>query len=118
MSMRQKPHYTLSAKTLADWLDSQPDKWWSVDGDPILTSIVDFPCPSDELAPGIRRIGKNLLLQDKNPASHAHGEEIGADKLDQLADTSNKKRRRIFRSSWEDADADWLLPDDEAMVAK
>jgi hypothetical protein len=117
MSVRQKPHYTLSATTLAEWLESQPDKWWSVDGDPLLTSTVDFPCPSDELASEIRRVGKNLLLQDKNPGSQAHGEEIAGAQLDQLADTSGRRRRKIFRLSWADSDVDWLLLEDEAMVA-
>ena len=117
MSMKEKPHYTLSAGALAEWLDSQPNKWWSVDGDPLLTSIVDFPCPSDELAPTIRRVGTNLLLQDKNPTSQAHGEEIAGDKLDELADISNRKHRKILRLSWADADVDWLLLEDEAMVA-
>ena len=34
MSVRDKPHYTLPAATLASWIESQPDQWWSVDGDP------------------------------------------------------------------------------------
>ncbi len=118
MSMREKPHYTLPAAILAQWIESQPDKWWSVDGDPLLTSIVDFPCPSDELAPMILREGKNLLLQDKNPASQAHGEVIGGDKLDGLADTSNRKHRKILRLSWSGSDVDWLLIEDEALVAR
>jgi hypothetical protein len=117
MTIRKQPHYTLPAIALAEWLESQPDKWWSVDGDPLLTSIVDFPCPSDELAPVIRRVGKNLLLQDKNPASQAHGEEIAGNQLDELADTRNRKHRKIFLLTWADSDVDWLLLEDEAMVA-
>lgn len=96
---------------------SQPDKWWSVDGDPLLTSLVDFPCPSDELASALIRIGGILLLQDKNPASQAHGEAIASDKLGDMADTSSRKRRKIFRLSWVNSDVDWLLLEDEAMVA-
>ena len=117
MSIKEKPHYTLTAKALADWLDSQPDKWWSVDGDPTLTSVVDFPCPSDELTPVIRRVGTNLLLQDNSPTSRAHGEQIAGDKLDELADIPNKKHRKILRLSWADSDVEWLLLEDEAMVA-
>jgi hypothetical protein len=117
MTMKQKPYYTLAANTLAEWLENQPDKWWSVDGDPVLTSSVDFPCPSDELAPMVLRVGKNLLLQEKNPTSQAHGEAITADKLDELAEISNRKHKRIFRLSWEGSDVDWLLLEDEAMVA-
>ena len=77
MSLKDKPHYTLPATILASWIEKQPDRWWSVDGDPRLTAVVDFPCPSDELAPAIRRIGKDLLLYDKTAASKAHGEVLG-----------------------------------------
>jgi hypothetical protein len=115
--MRDKPYYTMSADTFAAWLESQPDAWWSVDGDPVLTSMVDFPCPSDELAPVVRRLGTDLLLQDKNPASRAHGETISGDRLDAMAEIDQKRHRKIFRLSWADSDVDWLLLEDEALVA-
>jgi len=118
MGVKDKPHYTLRAATLAKWIESQPDKWWFVDGDPLLTSILDFPCPSDELAPAIRKIGKDLLLQDKHVDSSAHGEVVEGDQLDELSDTNNKRRQKTFRLSWMDSDEDWLLIEDEAMVAK
>lgn len=117
MAVKDERHYTLSAKTLAEWLESQPNKWWSVDGDPLLTSVVDFPCPSDELATMIRRVGTDLLVQDGNPASNAHGQLIAKDGLEKLADTSNRRHRRIFRLSWANSHVDWLLLEDEAMVA-
>jgi hypothetical protein len=118
MSLKSKPHYTLPAAALAQWIESQPDRWWSVDGDPLLTSVVDFPCPGDELAPAIRRVGKDLLVWDKNPTSRARGERIGADRLAELADTSTRRHRMIFRLSWSDSDVEWLLLEDEAMVAR
>jgi hypothetical protein len=117
MAVKEKPHYKVSAKSLADWLETQPDKWWSVDGDPLLTSTVDFPCPSDELAPVIRRVGTDLLIQDQNANSAAHGQGIAPNELDKLADTSNRKRRKIFRLCWVGSDVDWLLLEDEAMAA-
>jgi hypothetical protein len=117
MPVKDQPHYTLPAKTLAEWLETQPDGWWSVDGDPLLTSVVDFPCPSDELAPMIRRLGVDLLVQDKNPASDAHGQVIAKDDVDKLADTSSRRHRKIFRLSWADSDVDWLLLEDEALAA-
>ena len=117
MSIKEKPHYTLAAATLAEWLERQPHRWWSVDGDPMLTSIVDFPCPTDELAPAIRRYGKDLLLQDKNPASQAHGEAIVEDKLDELTVLSHRTHRKILRLSWAGSDVDWLLIEDDALVA-
>jgi len=118
MSIRDKPHYTLPAATLAGWIESQPDRWWSVDGDPRLTSIVDFPCPSDELAPAIRNIGKSLLVYDRTVGSTAHGEVVGGERLDALADVSNRRHRKTFLLSWADADIDWLLVEDEALVEK
>jgi hypothetical protein len=118
MSLRDKPHYTLKADALAGWIEEQPDQWWSVDGDPRLTSTVSFPCPSDELAPAIRKIGKDLLLLDTNKASTAHGEMIGADRLDELADAKNWRHRRTFLLSWADLEVEWLLLDDEALVEK
>jgi hypothetical protein len=116
MRITEAPHYTLPAETLARWIEDQPEKWWSVDGDPLLMSVVDFPCPGDELAPAICRVGKDLLLRDKNPASVAHGEVIAGDKLNELADTSNRTHRKILRLSWKDSDVDWLLIEDEPLV--
>lgn len=117
MSLKSKPHYTLPAEALADWVESQPDRWWAVDGDPYLMSVVDFPCPGDELAPEIRRVGKDLLVWDKAPNSQARGERIGADKLAGLADFSKRKHRMIFLLSWIDSDEEWLLLEAEALVA-
>ncbi len=116
MSVKDKPHYTLPAATLAGWIESQPDRWWFVDGDPRLTSTVDFPCPSDELAPAIRKIGKNLLLHDKNAASKANGEVIAGERLDEIADVANRLRQKTLLLSWADSDVDWLLMEDEALV--
>ena len=118
MSMKSKPHYTLPADALADWIEGQPDKWWAVDGDPHLMSVVDFPCPSDEVAPALRRVGKDLLVWDKAPGSRARGERIGANRVAALADTSTRKGRMTFLLSWVDSDEEWLLLEDEALVAR
>ena len=48
------PYYTIKSEELANWLDDQPESWWIVDGDPVLTSHVDFPCPSEELSAELR----------------------------------------------------------------
>jgi hypothetical protein len=118
VNVKDKPHYRIPAAALAQWFEGQPDRWWFVDGDPLLTSILDFPCPSDELAPAIRKVGKLLLLQDKNPCSTAHGEEITGDRLDSLSDTNNRHRQKTWRLSWESSGIDWLLIEDQALVAK
>ncbi len=117
MVIKSHPHFTLSANALADWIESQPEQWWIVDGDYRLMSTVDFPCPSDELAPAIRRIGKKLLLRDRSPSSKAHGEEIPIERLNDYADTKNRRHWRTFLFSWDDSDVEWLLVEDEALVA-
>lgn len=116
MSLKNKPHYTLPAAALADWIENRPDQWWSIDGDPHLMSVLDFPCPSDELAPAIRKIDKNVLIYDKTLNSAAHGELIGEDKLTALADRTNRKSKMAFLLSWGDSDEAWLLLEDEALV--
>lgn len=116
MTIKDHPHYTISAKTLADWIEGQPEKWWSVDGDLHLNGVVDFPCPSDELVPAIRKVGKDLLLRAKNPGSAAHGEVIAADRLDEQA-IADRRHDKILRLSWADFDDEWLLLDDEPMTA-
>jgi hypothetical protein len=118
VSVKSQPHYTVPAAELARWIESQPDKWWSVDGDTHLMSVLDFPCPGDELAPALRRVGKDLVIYDKAPASASRGERIGADRLTALAETGPRKRRMIFRLSWCDSEVQWLLLEDEAMVAR
>lgn len=114
MAVMQRPYYTLSANALAEWIESQPQMWWVVDGDPLLTSQVDFPCPSDELAPAIREIGKKLFVQDKDLQSRATGEEVGSKQLDSLADISNRHRQKALSLSWSDSDIEWLLIEDKA----
>jgi len=117
MSIKEMPHYTVTADTLASWIERQPDRWWFVDGDPILTATVDFPCPGDELAPAIRKVGKDLLLQDKNRSSNANGEIVESSRIEGLSDTNNRHHKRTLLLSWSDSNIDWLLMEDEAMVA-
>lgn len=117
MSVRAKPRLTVSAASLAEWIERQPRRWWVVDGDPLLMSLVDFPCPSDELAPAIRNIGKLLLIQGKTPNS-GEGGEVGVDKLDELCDTGDRHQQKTLLLSWEDSDVDWLLVEDKAAVCQ
>jgi hypothetical protein len=83
------PFYTIKAGRLADWPDGQPDSWWIVDGDPVLTSHVDFPCPSEELSAELRDVTKSLRQFDPGKDSKAHREVIGVEQLNDIADTNN-----------------------------
>lgn len=129
MSVRDKPHYEISSAELAVWLERQGrDRWWNVDGDPLLTGLLSLPCPVDELAAGLRRVGRPLLVLDKSNSANASGQKITARELDQLAsrlgddlrvDKSGKAwaSDRFFVLSWRDSNDDWLLLEDEESSA-
>jgi len=106
------PYFTISADELANWLDEQPNAWWTVDGDPVLTSCVDFPCPTDELSAELRRIGKSLRMFDPRTGATAHGDAVVIELLNEMADTDNNSGAKTFLLSWEGEDIQWLLVED------
>ncbi len=106
------PYYTIKAEELASWLDRQPDAWWIVDGDPALTSHVDFPCPSEELSEELRRVSKPLRMFDPRENSIAKGESVPVEQLDDMADTDNNSGARTYLLCWEGDDIQWLLAED------
>src|SRR5262249_30037535 len=62
--IRGGPHYELPSAELAAWLEERgPDRWWNVDGDPLLTGRLTFPCPARHLAAALRSIPRPLLIQ-------------------------------------------------------
>lgn len=125
MSLRSEPHYKITASELAAWLEAQgADRWWNVDGDPVLTGRLSFPCPTDELAAEFRRINRALLVQDRRKPPTGRGEQIVARDLDGLAtrlgdnvQTNGAKpawaNDRLFFLCWEDRGDEWLLAEDE-----
>jgi hypothetical protein len=124
MSLKDEPHYTIAAAELADWLEGQgTDRWWTVDGDPLLTGRLSFPCPADELAAELRRINRTLLVQDRRPTAPGQGERIQARDLDalvtRLGDNVQAKgtkpawaNDRLLFLCWEDRGDEWLLVED------
>ena len=117
MSIRTQPHSVVSAEVLAKWIEDQPDRWWSVDGDPRLMGTVDFPCPSDELAPAIRGVGKDLLVALRKGSDSRGVARIDAPELEEYVETFRGQPWKIVRLAWVDLDLDWLLLEEEAMVA-
>ena len=118
MSIRESPHYRLPATELATWVDRQgPDRWWSIDGDLLLTSRIFIPVPGDDLALELRKIPKMLLLADKDGRPEAQGQTIGADDLDRLVDLFPYTNDRVLFLSWQGTDIDWLLIEDEETSA-
>jgi hypothetical protein len=106
------PYFTLNANELAEWLDAQPQAWWTVDGDPLLTSRVDFPCPSEELSAELRRATTSLRIFDPRERSMAHGESIKHTQLNDLADRGNNSKARTFLLCWDGEDIQWLPAED------
>ena len=113
----QLPFYTINSNDLANWLGTLPNSWWVVDGDPVLMSYVNFPCPTEELTAELRRINKPLRVFDPRKESQAHGESIPSEQLAQIADTCNKSRVKTYLFSWEDDDLQWLLAEDPDAAA-
>jgi hypothetical protein len=114
LPIRQLPHFRLSSVELAKWLDKQPQlSWWSVDGDPVLTQRLDFPCPPDELAAALRRLDRGLLLLDSRSEPRANNELLTAGQVDETAYIDGHDDR-VFQLSWEDnPDVDWILVEDK-----
>lgn len=115
-------HYEIPSIELAKWLERQPDRWWTVDGDPVLTGRVIFPCPGDELAVELRRINKPLLVSAKEDMADASGQRITADMLDQLIETAPYRLGDVTNPEltfyrwlslcWKGSEADWELVED------
>jgi hypothetical protein len=125
MSIRDEPHYKIASSELATWLEAQgTDRWWSVDGDPLLTGRLSFPCPADELTAELRRINRTLLVQDRRNEPAGRGELIVWRDLDKLATRLGENARangtpapwtndRLFFLCWEDRGEEWLLIEDQ-----
>ena len=106
----------ISSRELATWLDSQPGTWWTVDGDPLLMSEVDFPCPSDELAEAVRKLNKDVVVFTKTRARKDLKKASGSADLDGLADTKNPRLEKNILAAWKGSDIQWLLTEDKSMA--
>lgn len=125
MSIRVEPHFRLASAALAEWLEQQGvDRWWNVDGDPLLTGRLSFPCPADELAAELRRQNRTLLVQDRNKNPTGRGQFITAQDLDALVtrlgdnvavngERPSWTNDRLFFLCWEDGRDEWLLVEDK-----
>jgi len=114
------PYFIIHSTKLAEWIDGQAGLWWNVDGDSVLTSVVDFPCPHDELSAALRHINKSIRLFDPREGADPHGEEVEVKELEEIADRQNNSKARTYLLSWEGDELQWLLseelhPYDEAV---
>jgi len=129
--IRGGPHYELSSRELATWLEQQgPDRWWCVDGDSLLTGRMTFPCPAQSLAAELRKIGRPLLVQAKKDDTAAQGQLISKDKIDIVTDRFTNKNHlnaagnepsvsqdRILYLCWKGSIEEWLLSEDSETTA-
>jgi hypothetical protein len=113
---KAKHHIVIPSRKLAEWLDGQPGTWWNVDGDPLLTSEVDFPCPNEELAEGLRKHDGNIMVFTRKRGRSSAGEDLNSLDLDDLADTENPKKEKNILAAWIGSDIEWLLSEDKDMA--
>jgi hypothetical protein len=116
--IRGGPHYELPPTELAAWLEQEgPDRWWNVDGDPLLTGRITFPCPARNLAAELRKIVRPLLVQAK--------EDDGA-VVDRVGNNIHMIRGgekppwsedRILYLCWKGSTDEWLLTEDSETTA-
>jgi hypothetical protein len=129
--IRGGAHYELAPAELAAWLEQQgPDRWWNVDGDPLLTGRLTFPCPARTLAAELRKIPRTLLIQAKKEDSAAKGQPINKDKIDavvgRVGDNIHMVQGgekppwsddRILYLCWKGSIDEWLLAEDSETTA-
>jgi hypothetical protein len=125
MTIRSEPHFEVPSTGLAAWIEKQGTTvWWNVDGDPLLTDRLTFPCPGDELAEVLRRFNRPLLIQDPRKRQDAKGQGISEADIDSLADLLGNNVQytgerpfwaddRIFYCCWKDSNDEWLLAEDK-----
>ena len=116
------PYYVVSAETLATWLeDHAAEAYWSVDGDNLLTSRLDFPCPTEELVTELRRLGGEMLVHAPQGES-AKGAPIEEDGLERIViressaagDDGEPSRTLYLRWKGQDSSEEWVLFEDVA----
>jgi len=115
--MSEKKHsISIPSRKLAEWLEGQPGSWWNVDGDPLLTSEVDFPCPNEELAEALRAHNDDIVLfirKHVKPNIDGKWDALG---LDDLTDIENPRKEKNFLAAWKGSDIKWLLSEDKEMA--
>ncbi len=115
----------LDSAELAEWIEKQGDRWWTVDGDPLLTGLITFPCPGDELAAELRTLNRTLLVQDRRNNAGAALPDAKLDLIDAVVDmignnmhTTGEKHPRWLKDRflclrWKGSPAtEWLLVED------
>jgi len=113
MELQHGSYYEIAADELAKWLDDQGDEaYWTVDGDPVLSGRLSFPCPGDELAAALREIGSPLFVFDPADTGQLDKGIVDASRLGELVD-EEELETRVLQLCWKDSNRIWLLVEDE-----
>lgn len=112
MDTKQGSYLEIAAQELAKWLCDDPDIYWTVDGDPVLSGILSFPCPGNELADALHRIDKPLLVLDREEHFQGRGKPVSSSNLDSLVE-EKELDARVLQFRWKDSDIEWILIEDE-----
>jgi len=128
--IRGGPHYEVPSIELAAWLEGQgKERWWNVDGDPLLTGRLTFPCPAARLAAELKKINRPLLVQARKGDAGAKGQPIDAAKLGDvvslLAEDVHTTGQappwandRVMYLCWKGSPHEWLLEEDGEATAQ
>ena len=111
MDTEQGSYLEIVAEELAKWLCQTPDLYWTVDGDPVLSGILSFPCPGDELADALRKIDNSLMVLDREARLQEQVGPISFSDLDSLVE-KEELDARVLQFRWNDSDIEWLLIED------
>jgi hypothetical protein len=128
--IRGGPYYEVPAGELAAWLEGQgKDRWWNVDGDPLLTGRLTFPCPVGHLAAELKKINRPLLVQARKGDAAAKGQVIDAanlgnavgvlaENLHTTGQAPPSANDRILYLCWKGSLYEWLLEEDSEAAAQ
>jgi hypothetical protein len=129
IGIRGGPHYEVPSLELAAWLEGQGrERWWNVDGDPLLTGRLTFPCPAAQLAAELKKINRPLLVQARKEEAGAVGQLIDAAKIGDavrlLAEDGRMEgapppwaKDRVLYLCWKGSLHEWLLEEDSEATA-
>lgn len=115
MSQLVRKEYQCDPTLLAKWLEGQPGTWWSVDGDPYLTSSMEVPCPVEELAERLASEKKPIVVITDRSAGDSDSVQT-VDQLDKLADRVDRddsSSDRVLLCRWMESEEEWLLVEDQ-----
>lgn len=117
MTDQKPPHQLYFDSTfLSEWLRQQgDDSWWTVDGDSVLTELVDFPCPSGVLADVLTSTKCNLTFFDRSYTDGNRDQLENIGQIDQFV-SKDDRGERVLELKWTDQqEQPWLLIEDSEM---